>query len=110
MPELGSHVHYVAHGSADGTHPRACRLAIVTGVGAWVVEEVRELPDAIANRRVVVERWDVDAVSARVLTPTGEFTHEALPRDSGRIAEQGDPVLCTGKLHRPATWHWGGVG
>lgn len=29
-PELGDVVHYVSHGSADGTYPRTCRAAIVT--------------------------------------------------------------------------------
>lgn len=109
-PELGDRVHYVSHGSADGTHPRECRLALVTGVGGWVVEDVRTLPDALANRRVIVERWDIDAVHARVLTPTGDFVHEALDHDPGRTPERGDPTLCTGRLHRSATWHWPQVG
>ena len=109
IPELGERVHYVAHGSADGTHPRACRLALVTGVGAWVTEEVRDLPDSPATRRVVVERWEIDALAVRVLTPTGEFVHEALRRDSGARAER-DAEMCTGRAHRPGTWHWPQVG
>lgn len=110
MPDLGDRVHYVAHGSADGTHPRACRLALVTGVGGWIADEVRALPDAPSTRRVVVESWRIDAVAAHVLTPGGWFVHEALSYDPGRTGEQGDPVLCTGRLHRPGTWHWPGVG
>lgn len=110
IPDLGDRVHYVSHGSADGTHPRACRLAWVTGVGGWVTEEVRSLPDGLDTRRVVVERWAPDAIAARVVTPTGDFVHEALARDPGRRGEPGEPTLCTGRAHRPGTWHWPGVG
>lgn len=110
MPGLGDRVHYVAHGSADGTYPRACRLATITGVGGWVTDEVRDLPGGTATRRVVVERWDIAAVAAHVQTPTGWHVHEVLAYDAGRGAEQGEPGLCTGRVHRPGTWHWPGVG
>jgi hypothetical protein len=32
MPKIGDIVHYMAHGSADGTYPMTCRAAIVTDV------------------------------------------------------------------------------
>lgn len=110
IPQLGDRVHYVAHGSADGTYPRACRLATVTGTGGWVTEEVRTLPDGLDTRRVVVERWAPDAVAAHVQTPTGWFIHEALEHDAGAAAESDGPLLCTGRAHGPGTWHWPGVG
>ncbi len=34
MPSIGRTVHYVSRGSADGVFPPACRMALVTEVGA----------------------------------------------------------------------------
>ena len=109
VPAVGRMVHYVAYGSADGTHPQACRPALVTEVGAWVDEEVRPLDDSTQRRRILVQRFDPIAVGARVITPSGEFTHGALVHDAGHEPHDLDapiPDLCTGRLHPGGTWHW----
>lgn len=107
FPELGTVVHYVERNPDCGGH--TCRPALVTAVGGWVLEESRELPDSTDRRRVLVERWDPNAIAACVMTPSGTFAHESLARDPGHLSvDPRDPVLCTGLLHRFGTWHWPG--
>lgn len=113
-PAINQLVHYVAHGSADGTYPQACRSALITNVGAWVDDETRELDGTPEQRRVVMQHWDHMAVALTVFNPTGMFMHGAIRYDEGRqlgaaydeYFEPGRSVLCTGLAHAGGTWHW----
>jgi len=76
-PAVGRIVHYVAHGSADGKYPRACRAADVTESGTPGDPEVR--------------------VGLMVKNPTG--IHFRPISDGGcRYDDSETPA--------PGTWHW----
>lgn len=81
LPTIGRHVHYVAHGSADGTYPSVCRVAIVTEVKDMV-------EDGYGGRDP-----NTDRVSLCVLNPTGMFFSQDLPYADPREMKGG-------------TWHW----
>lgn len=80
LPTIGRVVHYVSHGSADGTYPSVCRVAIVT-----------EVPDAVYEGGDW--RENTDRASLCVINPTGTFFSEGL-----RHVEA--------KEMRGGTWHW----
>ena len=50
QPTIGSIVHYVSRGSADGVHPPACRAAIINEV----VDPAGEAGGGIANMTVFI--------------------------------------------------------
>lgn len=81
LPTIGRHVHYVSHGSADGTYPSVCRVAIVTEVKDMV-------EDGYGGRDP-----NTDRVSLCVLNPTGMFFSQDLPHADAREMKGG-------------TWHW----
>lgn len=63
QPSIGRIVHYMAHGSADGTYPKKCRAAVVTDV----------------------DEQDPDWLHLAVLTPTEVF-HNRSQLDGGEQA------------------------
>jgi hypothetical protein len=81
-PTVGRMVHYVAHGSKDGTHPKTCRAATVAA-----------LPKGYAPGLMVV--------SLVVLNPQGTFFDQAIRHAATR--ECGDDAM---DRTPPATWHW----
>lgn len=85
LPTIGRHVHYVAHGSADGTYPSVCRVAIVTEVPTEIAVE------ADGGQQSLVP--NVDSVSLCVLNPTGMFFSQDLPHADAKEMKGG-------------TWHW----
>lgn len=78
-PTTGQNVHYVSHGSADGTYPSVCRAAIVTGVDTYM--------DGLD-----ADGQHIGHVSLAVLNPGGIFfAPTALQDEDGK---------------RGGTWHW----
>ena len=105
-PSVGRIVHYVSRGSADGHYPQACRAAIVTAIGGWIVQEVQDLPteDGI-QRRLVREYFDPDALALTVENPTGTFKDLYIPYHGGTASEV-HTELCNGRHYLGGTWHW----
>ena len=79
-PSVGRVVHYVSHGSADGTYGKECRAAVVTEVeGHAIHPQTGDEADA----------W---VVGLAVLNPTGQFFNRGCVQDPS-----GD---------RGGSWHW----
>jgi hypothetical protein len=75
-PALHDQVHYVAYGTPGGEYPRACRAAIVTGVGAWLDDQEQEPSNPYPNdgaQRIRQQTYHADAASLTVHNPTGMF-------------------------------------
>lgn len=110
VPAINRLVHYVSYGTPGGEYLMACRAAVITAVGAWVDDEIRDLDGAEIQRRVVVQHWDPTACCLTVLNPSGWFLNEAIPYDGGapwdRPAHGQAGQLCTGLDHHGGTWHW----
>lgn len=104
-PTLGEWVHYAAHGSGDGTHPKVCRAAVVTGTGAWMeTAAIRNNwapgePPTHGATRTLMQRWDDYAASLLVHNPNGQYT-PLCEFDPGRA---GDDPFRGGTWHRPGT-------
>ena len=81
LPIIGRHVHYVSYGSADGTYPSVCRVAIVT--------EVKDMVDDGYGGNL----QNTEHVGLCVLNPTGMFFSRDLPYADPREMKGG-------------TWHW----
>lgn len=107
-PAINRMVHYVSYGTPGGEYPMACRAALITAVGAWVDDEIRDLVDSEVRRRVVVQHWDPTACSLTVHNPSGMFLNGAIPYDGGAPWTRADETseLCTGLEHHGGTWHW----
>jgi hypothetical protein len=91
IPSVARMVHYVSHGSLDGTYPMACRAAVVT--------EVTQHPEADPT------------VGLCVMNPTGLFLNPAIPCDLGTDpaeipGEYPATQLCDGRWYKGGTWHW----
>lgn len=95
-PSVGRTVHYVSHGSPDGTYPSVCRAATITEVGAWMAEVIREpyIAEDNTKLREVTEQWHPDACALEVHNPTGLFFN---------TCRHHEPV--DGR-YLPGTWHW----
>lgn len=78
-PSVGRFVHYVSHGSADGTYPSVCRAAVVTEVDTYHVGP--------SSAGVHIEH-----VGLAVFNPTGLHLPHGVLQDEDE--------------HRPGTWHW----
>lgn len=76
-PTVGRIVHYMAHGSKDGTHPQVCRAAIVT--------EVTEHDDK-------GQPSDTPVIHLTVFNPTGWFLNPCAHAPADEM--------------RGGTWHW----
>lgn len=101
-PSVGRFAHYVPHGSpvlADGTQEfpsDACRSAVMTQVGQWVITEI--VPDGTGRARTVHQVWDGQAVALAVLNPSGLFFR------GGDSDAASVPYDATGR--QPGSWHW----
>lgn len=102
-PYLGAAVHYVAHGSKDGTYPRVCRTARITEVGAWVTPP-GPIPDReprAGEQRTLTQTWEPRAVALTVLNPTGLFFPPVCEYHDGEMFSGSGGVQ-----YPPGTWHW----
>lgn len=80
-PSVGRIVHYVSHGTPDGTYGKECRAAIITEVdGLAVHPRTGEQVDGV---------WSVGLC---VLNPTGQFFNRGCIQDDS--ATDG------------GSWHW----
>jgi len=79
LPRLGQPVHYLAHGSADGTYPKVCRAAIVTQVSE-----------------------DEPQVSLAVLNPTGLFFGPAAHAEVDDLVGGTWHYACVSRVHGQA--------
>jgi hypothetical protein len=91
VPSVTRMVHYVSHGSPDGTYPMACRAAVITETGPH--------PDTDMT------------VGLCVLNPTGMFFNRDVPCDPGSPVAQirypdNQLPLCDDRFHAPGSWHW----
>ena len=84
-PRLAQPVHYVAHGSADGTYPSVCRAALVVEVPEEIAVE------ADGGQQSLVPNTD-DFVRLCVLNPTGIFFG---------LSPYAEPMAMKG-----GSWHW----
>lgn len=84
-PSVGRIVHYVARGSADGVFKSACRVAIITEIGALTPAAAKIGGEA--------------SVGLCVMNPTGLFFRAISDDENGSSAHDED-----GKLG--GTWHW----
>lgn len=105
QPSVGRIVHYVSYGTPGGEYPQACRAAIVTAVGGWVDQEIRDLviEDGI-RRREVRQYFDPDALALTVENPTGTFKDLYIPYHGGTASEVHTD-LCLGRSYPGGTWH-----
>ena len=84
LPTVGRIVHYVSHGSADGTYPSICRAAVVAEVPTEIAVEA----DGGQQSLVPNEHH----VSLVVLNPTGIFFGQSAYAEPGEM--------------KGGTWHW----
>lgn len=89
VPSVGRVVHYLAYGTPGGEYPKACRAAIVTGLGEPLpYPQHGDTPEDLGPD-------DAQLVDLCVLNPTGLFFREGVPQDERAMFERGG-----------GTWHW----
>lgn len=81
LPTVGRVVHYVSHGSADGTYPSICRAAVVS-----------EVPTEIEGYYGEGSEPNEHHVNLCVLNPTGIFFGQSAHAEPGEM--------------KGGTWHW----
>jgi hypothetical protein len=97
QPSVGRIVHYVSYGTPGGEYPKACRAAVVTGMGEPLAypthgDGLDDLPDDGA-----------ELVDLCVLNPTGLFFNIGVVQDERpeRLGDAGEDGVRQG-----GTWHW----
>ena len=89
LPTVGRIVHYVSHGSADGTYPSICRAAVVA-----------EVPREIEGYHGEGFEPNEEHVNLCVLNPTGIFFGQSA---------HAEPVVrwpSNAVAYKGGTWHW----
>ncbi|HZN76040.1 MAG TPA: hypothetical protein VFC00_30785 [Micromonosporaceae bacterium] len=88
-PSIGRIVHYVSYGTPGGEYPKACRAAIVTGLG-------EPLPYPVHGEGIDDLGPDgAQLADLCVLNPTGQFFNVGVPQDERPVHERSG-----------GTWHW----
>lgn len=87
QPSVGRVVHYVSYGTPGGEYPKACRAAIVTGLGEPLAYPSQDVNPADPDSAQLADLC--------VLNPTGMFFQVGLPQDERSAHER-----------EGGTWHW----
>lgn len=85
-PSVGRIVHYVSYGTPGGEYPKACRAAVVTGLGE---------PLAYPTHADDLAEDGAQLADLCVLNPTGMFFNTGCPQDERAEHERSG-----------GTWHW----
>lgn len=85
-PTVGRIVHYCSYGTPGGEYPKACRAAVVTGLGEPLAYPTH--PDDFGEDGALL-------VDLCVLNPTGMFFNTGVPQDERAVHERSG-----------GTWHW----
>lgn len=85
-PTVGRIVHYTSFGTPGGEYPKACRAAVVTGLG-----EPLPYPTAVED----LGDDGAELVDLCVLNPAGMFFNTGVPQDERPTHERSG-----------GTWHW----
>lgn len=85
-PSIGRIVHYVSYGTPGGEYPKACRAAVVSGLGE-PLDYPTEPGDLGEDGALLADLC--------VLNPTGMFFNVGVPQDERPAHERSG-----------GTWHW----
>jgi hypothetical protein len=86
---VGRIVHYVSYGTPGGEYPKACRAAVIAGLGEMLpYPQHGDGPDDLGPD-------DAQLVDLVVLNPTGMFFNQGVPQDERPEHERSG-----------GTWHW----